>query len=142
MRHRYTKLEGAAIGIGSALILLLGAGSVLAQWPQWGGPNRDFKVESKGLFTEWGEAGPKLLWKRALGDGESSVLVDGGMLYTTYRDGEEEVVVALKPDSGEEYRGHSPDCGYGSSPLAYDGTVIVPVGGEGHGVMVRRTTAG
>ena len=94
----------AAVGLGVP-------GTALGQWTQWGGENRDFVLEARTLRTDWSEAAPKLLWKRALGDGESSVLVDGRVLYTMYRDDGSEVVVALKRDSGKtlwEYRYEAP----------------------------------
>ncbi|UCE59164.1 MAG: hypothetical protein JSU63_17185 [Phycisphaerales bacterium] len=40
-----------------------------AQWPQWGGPNPNFTVETSGLADKWPEGGPKKLWVRELGDG-------------------------------------------------------------------------
>lgn len=56
-----------------------------AQWPQWGGPNRDFSVECKPLADAWPAGGPRQLWKRELGDGYSSIVCDDGVLYTMYR---------------------------------------------------------
>ncbi|UCG34199.1 MAG: PQQ-binding-like beta-propeller repeat protein [Phycisphaerales bacterium] len=56
-----------------------------AQWPQWGGPNRNFMVESDLLADRWPEGGPRQIWKRELGDGYSSVTVDDGVLYTLFR---------------------------------------------------------
>ncbi|MGH7492121.1 MAG: hypothetical protein ACREOO_06965 [bacterium] len=56
-----------------------------AQWLQWGGPNRNFRSESKGLATSWPASGPRELWSRALGEGHSSIIVDSDRLYTMYR---------------------------------------------------------
>ena len=56
-----------------------------AQWPQWGGPNRDFTVETSGLADTWPEDGPARLWHRELGDGYSAIVYDDGLLYTMYR---------------------------------------------------------
>ncbi len=72
-----------------------------AQWPGWGGPNRDFKSDAKGLADSWPETGPKQLWSRDLGDGYSSIAVDGGQLYTMYRNGDDEVVVAMNAKDGK-----------------------------------------
>jgi outer membrane protein assembly factor BamB len=66
----------------------------LAQWSQWGGPNRDFKADGAKLADNWPEHGPRQLWRRALGLGYSAILVDGNTLYTMYREGDEEAVVA------------------------------------------------
>ena len=80
--------------------------SLSGAWPQWGGPTRNFKVESKGLVTKWPAAGPRKIWSRALGEGHSSIAADGGRLYTMYRPssgggrGEEEIVAALDSSTG------------------------------------------
>ncbi|MDP6038399.1 MAG: PQQ-binding-like beta-propeller repeat protein [Candidatus Latescibacteria bacterium] len=75
--------------------------AVDAQWAQWGGPNGNFQVSAMKLSTDWGEAGPKNLWRRDLGEGYSAISVDDGVLYTMYRRGEEEVVIALDAQNGE-----------------------------------------
>lgn len=83
-------------------------------WTQWGGPNRDFMVDSKGLANSWSESGPKKLWKRDLGEGHSGVITDGERLYTMYRNGEKEVAVALDPKTGKtlwEYSYDAPTAG-------------------------------
>lgn len=74
---------------------------VHAQWAQWGGPNRNFQVAATQLSTDWGETDPKSLWRRDLGEGYSAISVDDGVLYTMYRRGEEEVVIALDAQNGE-----------------------------------------
>jgi outer membrane protein assembly factor BamB len=56
-----------------------------AAWLQWGGPGRNFMSDSKGLASTWPASGPKKLWTRPLGEGHSSILVDGARLYTMYR---------------------------------------------------------
>ena len=52
------------------------AGRAADSWPHWGGPNRNFTVDSTGLADSWPEAGPLELWRRDLGEGYSSILVD------------------------------------------------------------------
>lgn len=92
------------------------------QWLQWGGPKRDFKVESPDLIDRWPAEGPKVLWSRDLGDGYSTIISDGERLYTMYNvagkapeDAKEDekpryrddIVVALDSDTGKtvwEYR--------------------------------------
>ena len=55
-----------------AVVLVLAAASeAQAQWPQWGGPNRNFAVATTGLADEWPEGGPRKLWHRELGAGYS-----------------------------------------------------------------------
>ncbi|MBI1826942.1 MAG: PQQ-binding-like beta-propeller repeat protein [Planctomycetes bacterium] len=72
-----------------------------AQWTQFGGPNRNFMVDAKGLASSWPEAGPKKIWERELGDGYSEVAVDNGVLYTMYRTGDDEFAVALDANTGK-----------------------------------------
>jgi outer membrane protein assembly factor BamB len=70
-------------------------------WPQWGGPHRNFKSDVKSLAASWPEGGPRRLWNRALGDGYSSIVADDNRLYTMYRNGEREVVIALEAATGK-----------------------------------------
>src|SRR4030095_3076571 len=77
-----------------------------SEWPQCGGPQRNFVTNSKGLAPKWPAAGPKKVWTRPLGSGHSSILVDRNMLYTMYSSGDEEVVIALSADSGKTIWAH------------------------------------
>lgn len=72
-----------------------------AQWPQWGGPARNFHTDAKGLADTWPSDGPRKLWKRPLGPGNSSIIVDEGRLYTMYRSDDDEVVVAMNAADGK-----------------------------------------
>jgi outer membrane protein assembly factor BamB len=72
----------------------------LPEWPQFGGPHRNFMTDSTGLAAQWSAAGPPQLWSRALGEGYSGIAVDHGMLYTMYRNGADEVVIALDAATG------------------------------------------
>jgi outer membrane protein assembly factor BamB len=84
-----------------AVILTAAPASVGPEWSQWGGPNRDFTVDGKGLVASWPDTGPKKLWSRPLGEGYSSIAVSGGMLFTLYRRDNQEVVIALDAASGK-----------------------------------------
>ena len=92
---------------GAVLCLLAVPAIIIAQpqepsgrWHQWGGPDRNFHAESATLPTTWPEMGPTQLWSRSLGEGYSSILVDGNSLVTMYRDGNDEIIVALDADTG------------------------------------------
>jgi outer membrane protein assembly factor BamB len=110
-------------------------------WPQWGGPERNFNVKAKGLAASWPSAGPKQLWTRPLGQGHSSIIVDGKSLYTMYSLGEEEVVIALSADTGKtiwEHKYSAPTAGidyeYGFGPHATPllvGNLLYTVGSVG-----------
>jgi outer membrane protein assembly factor BamB len=89
------------ITISTLLILTSSAFAQTPSWPQWGGPKRDFMVDVKGLAASWPEAGPKRLWSRELGEGHSSIVVDGDRLYTMYSKGDTEFVIALDAATGK-----------------------------------------
>jgi len=86
------------------IFLLLFESGSLAQskdWPQWGGPNRNFKTSTTGLAASWPADGPRRLWSRELGEGFSAIAADGGRLFTMYRKGAQEIVVALDASTGK-----------------------------------------
>ena len=86
---------------GLACALLFGTMAAAADWPQWGGPNRDGISPETGLLKEWPEGGPKLLWSTdGLGQGYSSVSVVGGMIYATGIVGGNGFFFALNTDGG------------------------------------------
>lgn len=98
------KLHRLAAGLRLFFMFTFSVGlfatSTFAQWTQWGGPNRDFRVEASGLADVWPEGGPKKLWHRELGDGYGTILVDGDAIYTVYRIDQDEFTVALDAKSG------------------------------------------
>jgi outer membrane protein assembly factor BamB len=69
-------------------------------WTQWGGPHRNFQTEAKGLRETWPASGPRVMWKRTLGEGYSSPAVENGVLYTIYGKPREEVVIAANAETG------------------------------------------
>lgn len=81
-----------------------------AQWPQWGGPTRDFHSTSTGLADAWPAGGPTVIWSRTLGTGHSAITVDDGRLFTLARAGNgraklgpwsaDEAVMALDAKTG------------------------------------------
>ncbi len=115
------------------LILAWPAGTARVQqqpdaWRQLGGPHRNFRVDSAGVATAWGAGGPARLWSRPLGEGYSSILADGELLVTMYREDDEEVVVALDAATGAtrwQYAYHT--------PLLHDGYFDVWLNSAGPG---------
>ncbi|HET9942416.1 MAG TPA: PQQ-binding-like beta-propeller repeat protein, partial [Terriglobia bacterium] len=117
-------------GIRCACAALVAAGALQAQvppadWPQWGGPNRNFILNTAGLADKWPEKGPPVLWTRPLGLGHSSIVAVGGRLFTLYRPGKqisrtgpwegEEVVIAMDAKSGKTLWEHR----YKSEPFDF-----------------------
>jgi outer membrane protein assembly factor BamB len=113
------------LAAGAILVIAAAGGHVRAQtgWLQWGGPTRNFMVDSKGLAERWPQGGPRPLWRRSLGEGHSAIVVEGGRLYTMYRPvgllsyvrrSQQETVAALDAASGKtiwEYTYSSPTGG-------------------------------
>lgn len=87
--------------VAASLLLTITSAAQSSDWPQWGGPARDFKSDAKGLAATWPEGGPRRLWSRDLGEGYSAIAVAGGKLFTMYRRGEKDVVVALDAATGK-----------------------------------------
>jgi outer membrane protein assembly factor BamB len=202
-----------AIAIAAALVEPRGRvrAANRSDWTQWGGPTRNFMVESTGLASSWPPGGPKKLWTRPLGEGHSSILVEGVRLYTMYRPAgmlsavrrsQEEVITALDASTGKtiweykyaaptdgvdfsqgagphstplivgnrlyatssrrelfaldkttgkllwshdfikEYGAPSPGRGYTCSPLLYNGTIIVTLGGRDQAVAAFNQQSG
>jgi outer membrane protein assembly factor BamB len=88
------------------------ASAAHSEWTRWGGPSADFMVaDAPALVDDWGEDGPKVLWKHELGPGFSSILFREERLYSAYRDEGVEVVVALDASTGEVLWDHAAAAG-------------------------------
>lgn len=86
----------------AVLALLLVNVTAFAQWPQWGGPKRDFKAPSKKLARKWPSQGPRALWTYEEGrPGISSILVHREIVYFMCRfDDWEEALMGLNEKTG------------------------------------------
>lgn len=125
----------------SAILGCFLASAASADWPQWGGPNRDFHAPAPTPGV-WDEGGPEERWERPLGLGYSAIAVAGGIAVTHFREGDEEIVAAFDRATGApvwSYRYAAPfrdgmRMGYGSGPHAtptiHDGRVFA-VGATG-----------
>ena len=104
---------------GALTIVALLGDSTQAQWPQWGGPNRDFTVETSGLADKWPDDGPRRIWHRELGDGYSAIVAQDDMLYTMYRKGpdySQEYTICLDARTGKMIWEHGCPAPPGSAP--------------------------
>lgn len=95
---------------GFALLVVAGASALAADgasdldWPQWGGPARNFCVRASGLADRWPSSGPPVLWKHEMGDGYSAIVARDGALYTMCRsltDDQREMTIALDAATGK-----------------------------------------
>lgn len=87
-------------------LLALAAGvpatAMAADWPQIRGLQRDGISAETGLARSWPREGPRVVWRRPIGDGFSGLSVVGARLYTMEADAETEYVLALDAASGAE----------------------------------------
>jgi outer membrane protein assembly factor BamB len=123
--------RGAQLGffVGCAVLAsALSARAEAPEWPQWGGPGRNFIVQTHSLADVWPENGPTELWRRELGDGYSSILVDRGVLYTMYTIKAAECIGAFDAETGQtlwEHRNPSPFEGTQFGPGPHSTPLIV-----------------
>lgn len=101
--------------IAATFLSLLGCSpATAADWPQWGGPQRNSHVpaaaeDGANLAQSWADTGPPRLWDRPLAGGLSSIVAVDGRLFTMAggdadQGGSEddiEGIVALDADTGE-----------------------------------------
>jgi outer membrane protein assembly factor BamB len=141
-------LLGAAVLVFVLTVLATGSD---AQWAQWGGPNRNFKAPGDELSQNWPDGGPKAIWRRELGGGNSAISVEDGVLYTMYRKGEEEITIAIDAATGQtkwEFSQTVPlweglNAGYGPGPHStpiIEGDLVYSVGAKGQLVCLNKET--
>ena len=85
-----------------ALALLAAGPAAAVDWPQFRGVNRDGVSGETDLARSWPAEGPRVVWKRAIGEGYSGISVVADRLYTMDSDGTTEYVLALEAGSGKE----------------------------------------
>lgn len=91
------------LSLSLALLAAGAAGPVAGlDWPQFRGVNRDGVSAETDLPRSWPAEGPRVVWKRAIGEGFSGISVAGDRLYTMDSDGTTEYVLALEAGSGKE----------------------------------------
>ena len=71
-------------------------------WPQFRGPARDGVSAETGLARSWPATGPKVLWRKPVGEGFSGIAVAGGHLFTLVAGPENEFAVRLDAATGAE----------------------------------------
>jgi len=101
-------------------------------WPQHRGLQRHGIADEAGLSSDWEQSPPREVWRRPIGIGYSAVTIADGRVFTMSLDGEEEVVVALDPDSGQTLwrvalgpskASDMDDSGPRTTPTVHDGVV-------------------
>ena len=86
-----------------AALALIAASPVASgqDWPQFRGPNRDGVVPGRESLPDFPPSGPQMVWDRAVGSGFSAPAVAGERLLLFHRQGDSEVVEALRAVDGK-----------------------------------------
>ena len=127
--------EWMAVLVALVGLPILSAGTASAgDWPAFRGTSGDGIARESGLAREWSEDGPPEMWRRAIGEGYSAVVVVGERLFTTELTGGEQRVVALQTSDGQPIWSYSfgtdyqDASGFGngarSTPAVADGRVF------------------
>lgn len=82
--------------------LMFNIQSISADWPQWLGPDRTGISTETGFLKTWPKGGPAVVWKKNLGEGFSGISVANGRVFTMFAEGDDEFVICLKEESGDE----------------------------------------
>ena len=88
----------------ASLLLALSTPQAPAQdWPQYGGPHRDNRIDAIDTQFDWGEGGPEVLWRTPTGPGFGGAAIHGGEVFLFDCElGEADVLRAFDLSSGEE----------------------------------------
>jgi outer membrane protein assembly factor BamB len=130
-------------------IIAVGAQTPTGDWPQFFGPTRNGIYTGPPLAEKWPATGPKVLWRRDVGEGFAGPAVAQGRVILFHRQNGREIVEALDPTTGKtqwkyEYATvYRDDFGFDEGPRAVptvsDG-VVYTFGAEGKLHAIALTT--
>lgn len=129
----------------------MGVHAFAREWPQFLGPERNGVYRGPALSESWGAQGPRVMWRKPVGQGFSGPVVAQGHVILFHRVSNQEVVEALDPRTGAtQWRYAYPtsyrdDFGFDEGPRAVPvvaGGVVYTFGAEGqlHAVDLAKGT--
>jgi hypothetical protein len=101
-------------------------------WPQLLGPTRDGVYTGTPLAGSWPPDGPRVLWRKSVGEGFAGPAIAGGHLILHHRIGREEIVDAIDPKTGTAQWRYSYPTSYRDDFGFDEGPRAVPVIANGH----------
>ena len=122
------------------LLLLLSTPVLAADWPQFLGPARNGTYSGPALGEKWASTGPRVVWRRPVGQGLSGPVVAGNRLVLFHRIDDREIVEAIDALTGATQWRHAyptayrDDFGFDEGPRAVpvvEGGVVYTYGAEG-----------
>jgi outer membrane protein assembly factor BamB len=81
----------------------LSSAAKIHEWKEFLGPNHNLTSTETHLLKEFAAAGPALVWEMETGAGYSAPAIQGDRLVYIHRMGNQEIVEALDPDTGDLY---------------------------------------
>ena len=117
----------------SALLigLLLTASVFAADWPQYLGPSRDGVYAGAPLNEKWPAAGPRVIWRKQIGQGLSGPIVAATRLIVFHRIGDREIVESFDALTGTSQWRHAYPTTYRDDFGFDEGPRAVPVVADG-----------
>ena len=118
----------------------LADGATVEAWPGFLGVRGEPISRETPIRKQFGAEGPDLLWELAKGTGYSSPATEGDYLVYMHRQGDEEIVECLHPESGKQYWQYRYETdfrdryGYNNGPRAspvIDGERVYTYGAKG-----------
>ena len=108
-----------------ALVFIVTAPAMAADWPQFLGPDRNGTSGETGLARKWPAGGPKVLWTRETGLGFGPPAVVGGEVFILDRDadGGKDVLRCLALADGKDLWSYSYPA---KGPFKHDGSRSTP----------------
>tara|TARA_B100001741_G_scaffold84014_2_gene68276 strand:+ start:877 stop:2184 length:1308 start_codon:yes stop_codon:yes gene_type:complete len=70
-------------------------------WTSYRGPNSEGIYKEQTISTNWPKEGPKVVWRKLIGDGHSSFSIAKGLAFTIEQHDENEVIAAFSVKTGE-----------------------------------------
>lgn len=143
------KLENAIKGGVSVVFLgicvsVIEAGlcgpALAADWPNYRGPDHNGITRETDWKSDWGESGPKVLWKKSVGIGFSSMAVANGHVYTMGNSDDTDTVYCFDAATGNEIWTHPYPCPL--LPKYYEGGTLSTPTVDGGRVYTLSKTGG
>jgi outer membrane protein assembly factor BamB len=112
-----------ALGL-AVLAALVGTVRLSADWPQLLGPTRNGVYSGPPLADSWPAGGPRVVWRKQVGQGFAGPAVAGGRMILFHRIGREEIVESLDAATGASQWRHAypttyrDDFGFDEGPRA------------------------
>jgi outer membrane protein assembly factor BamB len=112
-------------------LILLGAQTIAADWPQILGPGRNGVYDGPPLSEAWGTAGPRVVWRRSIGQGLSGPVVVQNRLILFQRVSDREIVEAIDAAGGKTLWQYAYPTSYRDDFGFDEGPRAVPVVADG-----------